>query len=155
MVMARRPFLAALAIVAAAGALGYLRDPSWLATQTAGLRGWERTGDGTSFRWSGGHASFFVPSDVAAVRVPIATTFDARGREPMGVTFTIDGVRAGRALLTDTGWQEVTLAMPPRGSRRVRRIDVRTSVTREDNHGVRIGVLQVSRDTREWRPCCY
>jgi hypothetical protein len=73
----------------------------------------------------------------------------------MVVTFTIDGVRAARALLIDDGWQDVTLAMPPPGSRRVRRIDVRTSVTREDNHGVRIGTLKVSRDTREWRPCCY
>jgi len=150
-----RRLLAALALVTSAGALWYLRDPAWLITQTTGLRGWERTVDGTPLRWSGGHASFFAPSDAAAVRVPIATTFDARGREPMVVTFTIDGARAARVLLTDDRWQDVTLAMPPRGSRRVRRIDVRTNVTREDNHGVQVGALKVSRDMREWRPCCY
>jgi hypothetical protein len=72
----------------------------------------------------------------------------------MVVTFTIDGSRAGRVLLTDDAWQEVALSMPPRGSRRVRRIDVRTSVTREDNHGVQLGEPQVSRDGHTWRPCC-
>jgi hypothetical protein len=145
---------AAAVLVSAFGALWYLRDPGWLITQTTGLRGWERSADGARFRWSGGHASFFVPSDEQVVRIPVATTFDARGSEPMVVTFTIDGERAGRLLLTDGAWQEVTLTLPPRGSRRVRRIDVRTSVTREDNHGVQLGELQVSRDGRGWRPCC-
>jgi hypothetical protein len=136
------------------GGLWYLRDPAWLITETTGLRGWERSADGTRFRWSGGHASFFVPSDEQLVRIPVATTFDARGSEPMVVTFTIDGARAGRVLLTDGAWQEVTLTMPPRASRRVRRIDVRTTVTREDNHGVKLGEPKVSRDGRAWRPCC-
>jgi hypothetical protein len=152
--MRARVLAAAILIVSACGALWYLRDPAWLITQTTGLRGWERSADGTRFRWSGGHASFFVPSGEQVVRIPVATTFDARGSEPMVVTFTIDGVRAGRVLLTDRTWQEVTLSLPPRGSRRVRRVDVRTSVTREDNHGVQLGELKVSRDGREWRPCC-
>jgi hypothetical protein len=72
----------------------------------------------------------------------------------MVVTFTIDGSRAGRVLLKNGAWQEVTLSMPPRGSRRVRRVDVRTSATREGNHGVQLGELKVSRDGRAWRPCC-
>jgi hypothetical protein len=150
----RRGVQAAILIACACGVLWYLRDPAWLITQTTGLRGWARSADGTRFRWSGGHASFFVPSGEQAVRVPVATTFDARGSEPMVVTFTIDGSRAGRVLLTEAGWQEITLTMPPRGSRRVRRVDVRTSVTREDNHGVQLGELKVSRDGRVWRPCC-
>jgi hypothetical protein len=152
--MRRRVVTTAILIICAGGALGYLRDPAWLITQTTGLRNWERSPDGTRFRWSGGHASFFVPSGEQAVRIPVATTFDARGSEPMVVTFTIDGARAARVLLTDGAWQEVTLALPPRGSRRVRRVDVRTSVTREDNHGVRLGEPSISRDGRTWRPCC-
>jgi len=152
--MRGRLLAAAILIVCAGGALWYLRDPAWLITQSTGLRGWERSADGTRFRWSGGHASFFIPSEERIIRIPIATTFDARGNEPMVVTFTIDGSRAGRVLLTDAGWQEVTLAMPPRGSRRVRRVDVRTNVTREDNHGVQLGEPKVSRDGRAWRPCC-
>jgi hypothetical protein len=155
--MMRRLAVVALVLVFA-GTLAYLRDPSWLASQTTGLRGWERRADGTAYRWSGGHASFFVPSDAAHVRIPIATTFDARaprGDEPMVVTFAIDDVRAGRALLADEGIQNVTLQMPPRGSRKVRRIDVRTSVTREGNRGVKIGEVMVSRDGGDWRPCCF
>ncbi len=151
--MSRR-ILAAFAVIACECTLWYLRDPAWLITQTTGLRAWQRAADGTPFRWSGGHASFFVPSDALAVRVPVATTFDARGNEPMAVTFAIDGSRVARVLLTKGGWQAVTLAMPAQGSRRVRRVDVRTSVTREDNHGIQLGELKVSRDGREWRPCC-
>jgi hypothetical protein len=152
--MRGRSVTAAILIVCACAALWYLRDPAWLITETTGLRGWERSADGTRFRWSGGHASFFVPSDERVVRIPVATTFDAHGSEPMLVTFTIDGTRAGRVLLTDGAWQEVTLPLPPRGSRRVRRIDVRTTVTREDNHGVQLGEAKVSRDGHAWRPCC-
>ena len=151
----RRRMVVVFALVAVScGALWYLRDPAWLLTRTTGLRGWERGPDGTLFRWSGGHASFFVPSAAQAVRLQIATTFDARGAEPMVVTFTIDGSRAARVLLTSKEWQEVTLTMPPRGSRRARRVDVRTNVTREDNHGVQLGELKISRDGRGWRPCC-
>jgi hypothetical protein len=152
--MRARVLTAAILIVCSGGVLWYLRDPAWLITQTTGLRGWEGSDDGTRFRWSGGHASFFVPSDEQVVRIPVATTFDAHGSEPMVVTFTIDGSRAGRVLLTNAAWQEVTLAMPPRGSRRVRRVELRASVTREDNHGVRLGEPKVSRDGRVWRPCC-
>ena len=139
-------------------ALWYLRDPAWLATQTTGLRPPERAADGTTYRWSGGHASFFVPSDARQVRIPVATVFDPRmprGDEPMMVTFTIDDVRAGRVLLSDPSVRDVTLDLPLRGSRRVRRVDVRTSLTRDSNHGVKIGEVMVSDDGREWRPCCF
>jgi hypothetical protein len=152
--MGRRFISVALLLASACGGLWYLRDPPWLLTQTTGLRSWERAADGTRFRWSGGHASFFVPSDERIVRIPVATTFDGRGSEPMVVIFTIDGSRAGRVLLTDGAWQEVTLSMPPRGSRRVRRVDVRTSITREGNHGVQLGEPKVSRDGQAWRRCC-
>ena len=59
----------------------------------------------------------------------------------MVVTAYVDDARAGRVLLTDEAWQALTIALPPRGSRRVRRIDLRTSVVREDNHGVKVGAL--------------
>ena len=132
-------------LVAIAGALAYLRDPGWLENQTTGLRPWQRAEDGTRFRWSGGHASFFVPADAQSLRVPIATTFPEADARPMVVTFFIDDARAGRVMLTDQAWRDVVIPMPPRGWRRLRRIDVRTSVTREDNHGVKIGEVQVSR----------
>ncbi|HYT67339.1 MAG TPA: hypothetical protein VEL51_13015 [Vicinamibacterales bacterium] len=134
----------AVFFTACVGVLWYLHDPAWLIDQTTGLRPWHRASDGTLSRWSGGHASFFVPSNLSQIRIPVSTTFDPRepgGERPMLVTFSIDDRRVGRVLLTGPGWQEVTLPMPPPGSRRVRRIDVRTNITREDNHGVQIGQL--------------
>jgi hypothetical protein len=144
MVVMRRAMVLAL-VAALAGTLWYLRDPAWLIDQTTGLRPAERAPDGSVFRWSGGHASFFVPSDATAIRIPLATTFDARGAAPMVVTVFVDDVRAGRVLLTDDRWQSLTIPLPPRGSRRVWRIDIRTSVVREDNHGVKLGEVQVIR----------
>ena len=134
-------------LCAAVVALWYLRDPAWVINQTTGLRPWQRESDGRVVRWSGGHASFFVPADAGEVRIPISTTFDERepgGDRPMIVTFTIDDRRAARILLTDTTWREVLLTLPPPARRRARRIDIRTNITRADNHGVRIG-----------QPCCY
>ena len=134
--------LALLAAVVCA--LWYLRDPAWLIGQTTGLRRPERAADGRVFRWSGGHASFFVPSAGGTVRIPVSTTFDARGADPMVVSVFVDDVRVARLLLTDEAWRDVTITLPPAGSRRVRRIDIRTSVVREDNHGIRMGEAQVS-----------
>jgi hypothetical protein len=136
----RRMAIAAV-LVALVCAAWYLRDPPWLIDQTAGLRPPERAADGTVFRWSGGHASFFVPAESGTIRIPLATTFDARGNAPMVVTACVDDALAGRVLLSDEAWQALTLALPPRGSRRVRRIDLRTSVVREDNHGVKVGAI--------------
>jgi hypothetical protein len=132
-----------LALLAALGCgVWYLRDPPWLIGQTTGLRQPERAADGTVFRWSGGHASFFVPSTGRTIRIPVATTFDAGGTTPMVVSVFVDDLRAGRLLLTDEAWHDVTVVLPPGGSRRVRRIDIRTSVVREDNHGVKIGEIR-------------
>lgn len=72
----------------------------------------------------------------------------------MLVTFTIDDVRAGRTLLADAGFSEVVLEMPARGSRRVRRVDIRTSLTRDGNYGVKIRDVMVSGDGSGWRTCC-
>jgi hypothetical protein len=132
-----------LALLAALGCIvWHLRDPPWLIRQSSGLRPAERAADGAAYRWSGGHASFFVPSDGQVVRIPIATTFDARGADPMVVTFFVDDTRAARVMLTDDAWHEVPVVLPPKGSRRVRRIDIRTSVVRDDNHGVKIGLIR-------------
>jgi hypothetical protein len=135
--------VACLAVLAAV--LWPLRDPAWLATYSTGLRAWQERSDGTRYRWSGGHASFYVPADARQIRIPVATTFDDADSRAMIVTTTIDDNRASRILLTDSRWQIVELTMPPAGSRRFRRVDVRTNVTRADNHGVMIGSPVVGR----------
>ena len=60
----------------------------------------------------------------------------------MVVTVYVDDARAWRVLLTDEAWQTIVVTLPPRGSRRVRRIDIKTSVVREDNHGVKVGEIR-------------
>jgi hypothetical protein len=144
-------------VVAAAivAALAYLYDPPWLIDQTTGLRPWAGRAGEPRYRWSGGHASFFVPSNAAAVEIPLSTSFDEKDSRPMMVTITVDDRLAARVVLSDAGWTRVRVTLPPPGARRVRRIDVRTNVVREDNHGVRIGeVVLVPRvaDKLLWSP---
>ena len=56
----RRVALVVIAVALAVAALAYLREPSWLARMDYGFRGWQTEADGTRYRWTGGHASFFV-----------------------------------------------------------------------------------------------
>jgi len=138
----RRRLIVLTCAVASIAALAYLRDPPWLIGQTAGLRGWEQRSGGPRYRWSGAHASFFVRADAGTIDLPLSTTFDEKDSRPMMVTVTVDDTLAGRIVLTDAAWRRVRIALPPPGSRKVRRIDVRTSVAREGNHGVRIGEVE-------------
>jgi hypothetical protein len=135
----RRVVTAAVWGIILIAALAYLHDPPWLIGQTTGLRAWEQRAGEPRYRWSGGHASFFVRADAGAIAIPVSTTFDASDHRPMMVSVTVDDRPAARIVLTNAAWQRLRVDLPPPGSRRVRRIDVRTSVTREGNHGVRIG----------------
>jgi len=122
-----------------AAALGYLRDPPWLATQSSGLRNWETGTDGTEFRWAGAHASLFVPANARDVRIPLRTTFDTTGDWPVTVSIAIDDQPVDRLVLSDAGWRESRIRLPPPGSRRVRRVDIRSDRTRDDNRAVQVG----------------
>ena len=135
----RRFALAILACLAVAAVLTYLRDPPWLATLSSGFRNWETAADGTAFRWAGAHASLFVPSNARSLRIPLRTTFDQPGDWPITVSITIDDEPVDRLVLTDPGWRESRIRLPPPGSRRVRRVDLRTDRTRDDNRAVQVG----------------
>lgn len=139
-----------LAIVAVllTAALWYLRDPAWIAGQTTGMWDWQEDSGGTRYRWANSHASFFVSSDASEARFRIATTFDDHGREPLLVTVSVDDVHAARLVLTDAAWHDVAITLPARGSRRERRIDVRTNGTREDNRAIRISEPQLTEAPR-------
>jgi len=139
----RRTIGAIAAVLAVAAALAYLRDPPWLIAQTSGLHAWEQQAGMPRYRWSGAHASFFVPAGAGTFEIPMSTTFDEHDDKPMMITVAVDGSTAARLVLTDASWQRVRISLPPPGSRKVRRIDVRTNVTRDDNHGVRLGEIQL------------
>jgi len=135
-----------VAVVAVlAGVLGYLRDPAWIASQTTGMWDREQGPDGSWYRWTNSHASFFVPADASAARLRLSTTFDADDAEPILVTVSVDDVRAARLVLADAGWHDLVVALPPKGSRRERRIDIRTNRVRAGNRGVRVADVQLMR----------
>jgi hypothetical protein len=127
----------ALIVIAA---LAYLRDPPWLAGLTSGLGPVEADGRGTRWRTStGGHASFFVPADARTVEFPIRIAFDTPLDWPVTAIVTLDDVPVERVVLTDESWRAVRFTLPPPGSRKVRRVDVRVDRTRGGNRGPQIG----------------
>jgi hypothetical protein len=126
-------------------ALAYLYDPPWLARIDSGMRAWETASDGRRYRWTGGHASFFVPASATAIRVPLRTTFAAPDDQPMTVTISIDDRTASTLVLRDDSWQAPMIALPPPGRRSLRRVDVRVDRVRNGNRGVEVGEVEVGR----------
>jgi hypothetical protein len=145
MALTRRHRILVAATVAAASiaALMYLRDPPWLLHTTSGMRGWEADSEGTRFRWMGGHASLFVPSDARAIEIPVRTTFDQAGDWSVTASVTIDDRPSDQIVLADGQWHSIVLRMPAKGSRRVRRVDIRLDRTRDDNRGAAIGEVRI------------
>jgi hypothetical protein len=137
--MIRRAFLVLVALALAVGALAYLRDPAWLLTTTAGFGPWRTDPDGTRFRWTAGHSSFFVPAGAAAIDVPLRATFDTEADWPIVATITIDDRPAERIVLNDGAWRRVAIRLPPRGRRRVRRIDIVLDRMRDEGRGIQVG----------------
>jgi len=123
-------------------AVAYLRDPAWLINTDSGFRPWEGASDGTRYRWTGGHASFFVPSTATSIDLPIRTTF-APGEWPITVTVTVDDRRAAAEELRDETWRRLTFPVTGVTTRRVRRIDIRVDRTRAGNRGVAVGQVQL------------
>ncbi len=129
----------ALSVAALAGALAYLRDPPWLLHYTSGLRGWEIAADGTRVRSAGPHASLFVPADAREVRLRLRTTFEPPEDGPIVISIALDDVPAERVVLSGPGWREAAIRLPPAGTRRVRRLDLRADRARDGNRAFQLG----------------
>jgi hypothetical protein len=130
---------AALVVVA----LGYLRDPPWLPNITSGLSTWETDDRGERYRWTGGHASFFVPSDRKAIVLTMRSDKDAPSDWPITATVTIDDRPAEIITLRDEEWHDIRLRLPPRGRRNVRRIDIKLDRVRSQQRGIQLRPVQV------------
>ncbi len=113
-------------VVVAAAALWWLRDPAWVGAYHHGIHG-----DG----WTGGRASFFVPSDRESVTFEVA----GHGQFTMQVSFYVDGRLVDRFSLGED-WRTVTLPTGHRQtSRRHRRVDIHVARTwGEHRKGIRI-----------------
>jgi hypothetical protein len=130
-----RALLVATAIlVAAGGAAAYLYDPPWVAGTTSGFRRWEIEPPGIRFRWTSGHATFYVPSGATQMTLPLRSQFPGPGGAPVLVGVTVDG-RALTTVVLDNPevWVRQVLPLPRRATRRrSRRVDLRVSRTAGD-----------------------
>jgi hypothetical protein len=138
----RRVITVVAVMIAVAGALAYLRDPPWLAEIESGFDRWQKSETDFPYRRIAGHASFFVPSVATSVVVPVRTTFQP-GDPPVGLSFSIDDRVADEILLTDDAWHAVILRLPPAGTRRHRRIDIRADRLRANERSAQIGQIKV------------
>ena len=121
-------------------ALGYLRDPPWLVHVTSGLTRWETDSDGTRYRWTGGHGSFFVPSSRESVTFRIRAPKEDPRDWPITATITIDDRPADIIKVGEESWSTVRLRLPARADRKVRRIDVKLDRVRSGNRGVQLQI---------------
>jgi hypothetical protein len=131
------------------GAVIYLHDPPWLASVTSGLRGWEGPAE-TRFRWTTGHASFFVPSDATALTLPLKAPSGPPGDRPVTVDVSVDDRWLAAIELPDpSAWVRSTLPLPRKPtSRRFRRIDLRVNRTvGQFSQGVQLGAIELQQSS--------
>jgi len=137
----RRAASAAVALLAMAALLGYLYDPGWMEGVTSGLRPWEEYPPGTLYRWTAGRATFFVPSNVSTMTVPLRAVFAGPNGAPVEVEIRDDGRLLQTIELADPdAW--VRKALPLKrytGHRRFRRIDLHVSRVVPPDLGVMTG----------------
>ena len=119
-------------------ALAYLRDPPWLVHVTSGLADWQTDRDGTRYRWTTGHASFFVPTSAELVTFRMRAPKEDPRDWPITATISIDDRPADVVRVDEEDWSVVRLRLPSGGGRRVRRIDVRLDRVRSGNRGVQL-----------------
>jgi hypothetical protein len=143
--MRRTILIAAALLLGAAALLAYLREPPWLERVESGFHRWQTTAGGRRYRWTTGHASFFVPATAAAIVIPARTTFDDENDPSVLVSVEIDGRPADAFVLKDDEWVERRIRMPLPGRRRLRRIDLRADRVREGNRGAQIGEIVMMR----------
>jgi len=121
-----------------------LRDPVWLAGVESGLHGWRTGADDLRYRWTTGHASFFVPASSARLAIPARVTFEQSSDPPVLVRIAVDDRPADEFELRDDRWVTRRLALPPPGSRRLRRIDIRVDRLRAGNRGIQLGEIALN-----------
>lgn len=129
-------------------ALAYLYDPPWIAQMTTGFHRWEQPQIGVRFRWTNGHASFFVPADATMVTVPMRAAFPGPDGAAVIVKVSVDDRWLADIVLDDSDvWVHPRLPLSRKPTRRsFRRVDVRVGRVRtEGNLGIQTGEISVER----------
>ena len=140
----RRIFIIAAATLLVLG-LAYLRDPPWLIDVTSGLSAWESDGRGVRYRWTRGHASFFVPAHAAAVGLTLRSVKDAPSDWPITARISVDDQQVQTITLADDDWRDVTLRLPRAGDRAHRRVDVVLDRVRARQRGLQLQAVRIVR----------
>ena len=138
-------FVAVVIAVAIGDTLWRLHDPRWIVNITSGLRDWEQDAGGARFRWTSGHATFYVPSGAVEMTLPLRAVYPSADGRPVVASISVDD-----RLLTDVRlddpqqWIESTVPLPRRSTgRSYRRVDVRVSrVVPEYNRGIQLGEIR-------------
>lgn len=134
-----------VAAAIAIATLAYLYDPPWIAGMTTGFHRWDQFPNGTRFRWTNGHASFFVPADATMITIPMRAAFSSPDGAPVIVKVSVDNRWLADVVLDDPdAWVRPQFPMPRTPThRRYRRVDVRVNRVRtEGNLGIQMqGVL--------------
>jgi hypothetical protein len=133
------------AVVVLGAALWYLRDPPWLDSYSSGFHPWETATDGRPYRWTKGHASFFVPSDARRITLPLRSLKETPQDWPVTVTVTIDDRIADRVTFRDEEWHELSVRLPDPATRHVRRVDLTVDRVRSRLRGIQAGTVEVLR----------
>ena len=109
--------------------LAHLYDPPWAGNVSSGFRRWEGDPPGTRFRWTGAHASFFVPSTAATLTLPMRAVFPGPDGGPTKVDIRVDDRWLATIELPDpAAWVDATLPLGRgRTRRRFRRVDLRVN----------------------------
>jgi len=133
------------AVLVLTGVLWYLRDPSWLASYSSGFHPWQIASDGRPYRWTKGHASFFVPSDARRITVPLRSVNETPQDWPVTATITIDDRVVDRVTFRDEDWHELSIRLPGNATRHVRRVDITVDRVRSRVRGIQAATVEVSR----------
>jgi hypothetical protein len=121
-----------------------------------GFHEWEVDPRGRRFRWTAGSATFYVPTGVRTIDIPVRA-WNATREQPTSVTIDVNGRTARAVTLDHSGWTSVRLELPPRAPDRVWRIDLHVApvsrparvdprLTDDRLLGVRVGELQLTPD---------
>ena len=117
-------------LLATAALLVALRDPPWLGRVSSGQSAWMRDADGTRFRWTTGHATFYVPVDHQAIVVPLRASRFTPDFLPVTARLHVDGQLVEAIRLEDDTWHRVPVRVGLLPAvRRHRRIEVRVNRT--------------------------
>lgn len=138
--------LSILAVLALVAGLAYLRNPPWIEEVTSGMKPWERDESGVLYRWTEGHASFYIPSNVQTMTVPVRSAVAGPDGAPVKVELRQDGALLGSIELTvPSAWTKPTFTLRASKTRRpFQRIDLRVSRTFPPwSFGVMTGQVEV------------